>query len=255
MPSSPPSSNAVAGRALMVAALMERARLETANSPSRAEALSQWVAAHALTQHLGAQGRELFDAPLGSWTEEDLEAVGWTTEELQLLLWALARVDFPALEVPADGPALLVKVPLLGDGKSFIERAHALDPEALEEKRALYEVLNEAIRSEVYARSLQEDPAALEDDEDLEHLLRSVAAEGFDRAAVAAQGKVHEAVGGLRFWARTLLDEFAAPELDAKKLVAFDDAALANVLGLANARAEGLAWLLEGDEDAEQTDE
>jgi hypothetical protein len=66
---------------------------------------------------------------------------------------------------------------------------------------------------------------------------------------------VHEAVGGLRFWARTLLDEFAAPELDAKKLVAFDDAALANVLGLANARAEGLAWLLEGDEDAEQTDE
>ncbi len=250
----PPGAAVVASRALMVAALMERARLETARDPARFQALSTWVKAHGLFTNLGADGIELFDAPLGTWSEDDVDAVGWTTEELQLLLWALGQVEFPSLEVPADGAALLPKVPLLGEPAAFLAAVTLRPADEVEDKAQLYEALNEALRSEVYARSLKEDPKSLEADEDLEELLRSVAAEGFDRAAAATKGKVNEAVQGLRFWARTLLLELfgegsphLAYRLDPTRLLTLADGTLATMLALADARSGGLAWLREGD--------
>ena len=139
--------------------------------------------------------------------------------------------------------------------EKIILAADTLRPaDEVEDKAQLYEARNEALRSEAYARSLKEDPKSLEADEDLEALLRSVAAEGFDRAAAATKGKVNEAVQGLRFWARTLLLELCgegsphlAYRLDPNRLLTLADGTLATMLALADARSGGLAWLREGD--------
>ncbi len=245
----------VAGRALMVGALLERARLESTRDAARLTELKTWVDELGLFGNLGADGVELFEGKLGSWSDEDVEAVDWTGEELQLLLWALQLADFPTLQERADAKALIKKLPLFGDADAFIEAAALRPVDDLEVYRALCEALLEAIRSEVYARSIQDDPSSLEADEDLEELLASVEADGFDRKAEAAKGPANEAVQGLRYWSRSLLTELftsgsphEAHKIDSAKLVALDEATLATWLGIAHARTEAMAWLLEGDE-------
>lgn len=251
----PPAPDVVAGRALMVGALLERARLESTRDEARFTTLQAWVDELGLFSNLGPDGVELFEGKLGSWNDEDLESVDWTSEELVLLLWALGKTDLPAPDTRADAAGLVAKLPLLGPAEPFIDDATLRPIDELEVHRALCEALLEAIRAEVYARSILEDPAALEPDADLEELLSSVAAEGFDRKAAAAQGPAHEAAQGLRHWSRTLLGELFASgspheahRLDAAKLVGLDEVTLATWLGVAHSRTEAMAWLLEGDE-------
>jgi hypothetical protein len=251
----PPEADVVASRALMVAALLERARLESSRDAARFTALKTWVDELGLFSNLGADGVELFEGKLGSWSDEDIEAVDWTCEELQLLMWALQQAEFPTLQKRADAAALLPKLPLLGDADAFVETAALRPIDELEVYRALCEALLEAIRSEVYARSIQDDPSSLEADEDLEELLQSVAADGFDREAEAAKGAANEAIQGLRYWSRSLLTELftsgsphEAHKIDSASLVGLDEATLATWLGIAHARTEAMAWLLEGDE-------
>ena len=251
----PPEADVVAGRALMVGALLERARLESAPDQARFTALRTWVDALGLFGNLGPDGVELFESKLGAWSDEDIDAVDWTGEELGLLLWALQRADFPTLDQRADPGALAGKLPLLGDAKPFLEQALLRPVDELEVHRALTEALLEAIRSEVYARSIQEDPTSLDGDAELEELLSSVTADGFDRTAAAAKGPANEAVQGLRYWSRSLLSELFASgspheahRIDSATLVSLDEATLATWLGVAHSRAEAMAWLLEGDE-------
>jgi hypothetical protein len=251
----PPEADVVAGRALMVGALLERARLESARDEARFTALRAWVDQHGLFGNLGPDGVELFESKLGSWSDEDIDAVDWTGEELVLLLWALQRADFPRLDARVDAAALVGKLPLLGEAKPFLEGAVLRSVDELEVHRALCEALLEAIRSEVYARSIQEDPTSIEGDEDLEELLASVTADGFDRKAASAKGAATEAVQGLRYWSRSLLGELFASgspheahRIDSATLVSLDVATLATWLGVAHSRAEAMAWLLEGDE-------
>lgn len=250
-----PEADVVAARALMVGALLERAKLEAAPSESHFAALREWVDDQGLFSNLGADGLTLFDEQQGSWTDEDIEAVDWTSEELALLLWALEKHHFPPVGVRAPAASLLAKLPLLGDAAGFIKAARLRQVEELEVHRALSDALLEAIRAEVYVRSLQADPASFEPDEELTQLLDTIAEEGFDRKAAAAKGPVQEAILGLRFWSRTLLAELFGPEsphlahrIDSAQLVGLDEATLATWLGVAHARAEALAWLLEGDE-------
>lgn len=251
----PPEPDVVAGRALMVAALLERAKLESAPSESHFAALREWVDDQGLFGNLGADGLKLFDEKQGAWSDEDIDAVDWTSEELALLLWALEKHPFPPVGVRANAAALIARLPLLGDADAFIKAARLRQVEELEVHRALSDALLEAIRSEVYVRSLQSDPASLEPDDDLEELLETIAAEGFDRKAAAEKGKANEAIQGLRFWSRTLLTELFGPEsphlahrIDSAQLVSLDEATLATWLGVAHARSEAMAWLLEGDE-------
>jgi hypothetical protein len=239
----------------MVGALLERARLESSRDAARFTALKDWVEELGLFGNLGADGVELFEGKLGGWTDEDVESVDWTGEELQLLLWALQKTDFPALDQRADASKLLPILPLLQPADAFIDGAALRSIDELEVHRALCEALLEAIRSEVYARSLQDDPSSLEADEELEELLASVAEEGFDRQAAAAKGPANEAIQGLRYWSRSLLSELFASgspheahRIDSAELVGLDEATLATWLGIAHSRSEAMAWLLEGDE-------
>ena len=251
----PPEADVVAGRALMVAALLARARLESTRDEARFTALRAWVEQNGVFGNLGPDGVELFESKLGSWTDEDVDAVDWTGEDLLLLLWALRRADFPRLDARADSAALVGQLPLLGEAKAFLEEAVLRPVDELEVHRALSEALLEAIRSEVYARRIQEDPSALEGDDELEELLTSITAAGFDRKAAAAKGPANEAVQGLRYWSRSLLSELFASgspheahRIDSATLVSLDEATLATWLGVAHLRAEAMAWLLEGDE-------
>lgn len=251
----PPEADVVAGRALMVGALLERAKLESSPSESHFAALRTWVDDQGLFTNLGPDGLKLFEAKLGSWSDEDVEAVDWTSEELQLLLWAMELADYPRVDVRADGAKLLKKLPVLGDVDAFLEGATLRSLETLEVHRALAEAVLEAIRAEVYARSVKEDPSSIDGDEDLQELLASVEAEGFDRKAAAEKGPANEAILALRFWSSSLLTELFGPEsphqahrIEASQLVSLDEATLATWLGIAHSRAEAMAWLLEGDE-------
>ena len=251
----PPEADVVASRALMVAALLERARLESTHDEDRHLALQAWVDQHSLFGNLGADGVELFEGKLGSWSDEDIEAVDWTSEELALLLWALKCRALPAFDARMEAAAVLQTVPLLGAAESFIDDAKLRPTDELEVHRALCDTLLEALRSEVYARSIQEAPETFESDEELEELLASVESDGFDRATAAQKGPAHEAVQGLRHWSRSLLKDLSTsgsphlgPTPDAATLVSLDDATLATWLGIAHMRTEAMAWLLEGDE-------
>lgn len=252
----PPEADVVASRALMIAALAERAALESSKDLTKHTQLTKWVERFGLYGNLGESGAELFDAELGSWTDEDVDTVSWASEELQVLLWALQRAELTGPTTRVEPRELMVTLPLLKDAEAFLEQSVLRSADEIEATHALHEALLEAVRSEVYARSILEDPASLEVDEELEELLGAISERGFDRASAAKKGKHHEAVEGLRFWLRTLLEELfgeASPHLaytlDAAKLVSLDDASLAMVLGTVQARADALAWLIEGDEE------
>lgn len=253
--SAPPEADVVAGRALMVAALIERSRLEAKRDAKRAAALSEWVDTHGLFGNLGPEGVDLFDRAAGEWTDDDIDAVDWTAEELRVLLWALNKGELGPASARSDADAMLKSLPVLQPADVFIDTAQLRAPEEIDVQRALAEALLEAVRSEAWARTITEDPQSFEPDEDLEELLQSIEADGFDRAAAAEKGAAHEAVTGLRFWSRSLLRELFASDsphadqkFDSADLVSWDDAALGTLLGVVHARVEALEWLQEGDE-------
>lgn len=262
----PPEADVVAGRALMVGALVERSRLESKRDAARAAELMEWVDANGLFGNLGPEGVDLFERPLGEWTDDDIDAVDWTGEELRVLLWALNKVELSPASERADVTKLLALLPVLKEADPFIDTAALRANDEIEVQRALAEALLEAVRSEAWARSIAEDPQSFEPDEDLEELLQSIEADGFDRKAAADKGAVHEAVTGLRFWSRSLLKELFSSgsphvdqKLDSSDLVSFDDATLGTLLGVVHARVEAFEWLQEGDEyetdDGEEDDE
>lgn len=251
----PPEADVVAGRALMVAALVERSRLEGSRDVARATALSEWVDAHGLFGNLGPEGVDLFDRAPGEWSDDDIDAVDWTTEELRVLLWAIGKAELGPASVRADVKSLLGELPVLKPADEFIDSAALRDAAEIDVQRALSEALLEAVRSEAWARTISEDPQSFEPDADLEELLESIEADGFNRKAAAEKGAVHEAVTGLRFWSRSLLTELFASgsphehqKFETSDLLSWDDATLGTLLGVVHARVEALEWLQEGDE-------
>ena len=257
-PGAPPEADAVATRALAVAALVQRGFHEARPSnASEVRQLQGWVDAFGLFAGFGAGAIELFDAKHGAWTPEDRAAVGWLGEELRLLLWAL-RLEpaLPSTFERSDAKALVKQVPLLEPPQGFVAKAKARDVDELEVMRAFYEVVYEAARCELWARGILEDPSLAEtDDDELEALLDAAAADGFDRAAVTkAQGVAAAAVAGLRACARSLLTDLfvsgsphAALAFDPGALEAMSDTALANAFAIARTRSGALEWLTEGE--------
>ncbi|MEW5742011.1 MAG: DUF4272 domain-containing protein [Myxococcota bacterium] len=260
LPGAPPDSDDVAARALAVAALLQRALHEARpNNASEVRALQSWVDAFGLYASFGPGAFELFDAPHGAWAPEDRAAVLWTAEELRLLLWALGvEPALPSTFERSEAKALVKKVPLLEPPQAFLEKATVRNLDDLEVMRAFYEVLLEATTAEVWARSVLEDPAALEEDDDeLQLILESAAESGnFDRAALEkSKGKAAATAAGLRAWSRQLISSLfesgsphAALAFDPGVLEAMSEQSLANAFATVRTRAGALEWLTEGDE-------
>ncbi|MEW6430181.1 MAG: DUF4272 domain-containing protein [Myxococcota bacterium] len=271
-PGAPPEADAVALRALAVAALVQRGLYEARpNNASEVRQLQGWVDAFGLFAGFGAGAFELFDAKHGTWTPEDRAAVAWTAEELRLLLWAL-RLEpaLPSTFERSDAKGLLKKLPLLEPPHAFISKAEVREPDELDVMRAFYEVVLEAARCEVWARGILHDASlAAADDEELEGILSAAEAEGFDRAGLTkAKGAAAAAVAGLRAWTRSLLTSLfeagsphAALAFDPGALEAMSDQALAKAFAIARTRSGALEWLTEGeawdfgDEDAGEGDD
>lgn len=249
-----PEADAVASRALMVGVMLERARLEATGDVAPLSRLRHLVERHGLLGNLGPEGLALFEAEAGAWSPEDREAVRWTAEELHLLLWALGQVMSPSLDARAEPEGLLTQLPFDGDVEGFLDGARLRPLEVLEVQRELWDVVQQAVETEIYARSVLADPSQLEDDAELEEFLQAMEAEGFDRRAAAAQGRVKEAALGLRHEVRLLLEALfgdgsphRAQRLEAERLLAMDEEELATLYGLAHTRAGACAWLVEGD--------
>lgn len=249
-----PEADVVASRALMVGVMLERARLEATGDVAPLARLRHLVEQHGLLGNLGPEGLALFEAEAGAWSPDDREAVRWTAEELHLLLWALGLVMSPRLDARADAEALLAKLPLGGDVAAFLDGASLRPLEQLEIQRELWDVVQQAVETEIYARSVLADPTQLEDDAELEEFLQAMEAEGFDRRAAASQGRVKEAALGLRHEVRLLLEALfgegsphRAQRLAPERLFGMEEAALATLYGLAHTRAGASTWLVEGD--------
>jgi hypothetical protein len=208
---------------------------------------------------LGVAGMELFEAAPGAWSEEDRQGVAWSTEELQLLLWALKQGKLPPPEARVEAAPLLERLPLLKDPQPFLAAAERRPIEEVEAQRNRWEVMLDCARYESFARGIQADPELAEGDPELEGLLDSAEAEGFEREAlVLKHGKARAAVEGLRFWMRFLVTQLQKEGLltgkpgegllfQGKRLTDLDEATLASLLGLSHGRSQALMWLTEGD--------
>jgi HEAT repeat protein len=262
----PPEADAVAQRALVVGALQQRLMLEERlargkDPAAKAEIqrLQQWVDEEGLFGTLGIMGMELFEAEPGAWSEEDRQSVAWSAEELQLLLWALKQGKLPPLEARVDVLPLLERLPLLKDPQPFLDGAERRPLEEVEAQRNRWEVMLDCARYESFARGIMADPDLAEGDPELDGLLDSAEAEGFDRSTLEAKhGKARAAVEGLRFWMRFLVTQLQKEGLLAgkagegllfqgKRLADLDETTLAALLGLSHGRSQALTWLVEGD--------
>jgi hypothetical protein len=249
----------VAQRALVVGSLLRRLALEERLARGKdpaakeeAQRLQRWMDEEGLFATLGIAGMELFEAEPGTWSEEDRQGVAWSAEELQLLLWALKQGKLPPPETRVEAAPLLERLPLLKDPRPFLAAAERRPIEEVEAQRNRWEVMLDCARYESFARGIQADPELAEGDPELEGLLDSAEAEGFEREAlVLKHGKARAAVEGLRFWMR-----FLVPQLlfQGKRLTDLDEATLASLLGLSHGRSQALIWLTEGD-GAEPVDE
>ncbi len=248
----PPEADTVAGRALMIGALVERARLEATPDATRLATLDRWVDHYALYAHLGAGGAGLFELELGTWADDDLAAVDWSVEELAMLLWALGRLGFPRLEVRANPTELVALLPIAQNAKTFFSDARLRSGDEIETRLALCDGVLEAVRAEVHARALGADPSLMEGDEALHELLEAARARGFKK--VEGKTPAAEAIEALRFTGRVVLSELFHDEgphlehrIDSATLVGLDDTALATLLGTLERRVDALAWLVEGE--------
>lgn len=249
----PPEPEAVALRALAVAALLRRLDLEVQRaSLKEIEALQRWVEDHGLFASFGPLAFELFDAPPGEWTDDDVTTVGWATEELRVLSWSLGLGDAPQLFARSPAEPLLAKLPSAGAPEAIVEGASLRALEELETQRALHQVLHEAARTEAWARAVVDDATLAEGDEELDEIFAVLEEEGVQLDAVDSPQAV--AVQALRAWSQLLLERLfgegsphAALAFPKDRLEHLDDEALASFLAAAQLRAETLAWLTEGD--------
>lgn len=270
----PPEAEAVAQRALVVGALLKRLTLEERLARGKDPAakgelqrLQQWMDEEGLFGTLGITGMELFDAEPGTWTEEDRQSLAWSAEELHLLLWALKQAKLPPPEARAEAAPLLERLPLLKDPQPFLETTERRPLEEVEAQRHRWEVLLDCARYESFARGILADPTLAEGDPELEGLLDSAEAEGFERASLELKhGRARMAVEGLRFWMRFLIAQLQKDGLLAgkggegllfqgKRLTELDEATLATLLGLSHGRRQALLWLMEGNGDLSEDED
>jgi hypothetical protein len=261
----PPEAEAVAQRALVVGALLRRLELEErlarGKDPAAKEEIQRllrWMDEEGLFATLGFTGLELFEAEPGTWSEENRQAVAWSAEELQFLLWALRQGKLPPPEARVDATPLLERLPLLKDPQPFLSAAERRPLEEVDAQRTRWEVMLDCARYESFARGILSEPTLAEGDPELEGLLDSAEAEGFDRAKLEIKhGKARTAVEGLRFWMRFLVTQLQKEGLlggkpgdellfQGKRLMELDEAALATLLGLSHGRSQALGWLMEG---------
>jgi hypothetical protein len=261
----PPEAEAVAQRALVVGALLRRLvleeRLSRGNYPAardEVQRLQHWLDEEGLYGTLGFTSMELFEAEGGTWSEENRQAVAWSAEELQFLLWALKQGKLPPPEARVEPTPLLERLPLLKDVQPFLSTAERRPLEEVEAQRSRWEVMLDCARYESFARAILADPTLAEGDSELDGLLDSAEAEGFEQAKLELKlGRARMAVEGLRFWMRFLVTHLQKEGLLAgrpgdellfqgKRLMDLDEATLATLLGLAHGRCQALRWLTEG---------
>lgn len=101
-----PSATRVAGRALLLTAVVCRSTIEADAGSADAEALHRgvldWVGALGLMADAAEAELALLRAPLGTLSEGQASDGAGRSESLAVLAWALGRCEMPAYDVQAD---------------------------------------------------------------------------------------------------------------------------------------------------------
>lgn len=248
-------AEAVATRALAVAALVQRGLLEGRSGEAGAvRALQRWAVGAGILSGLGLDALALFEAPFGHWSRGDTEAVGWLAEELRLLFFVLGlEAGLPSTFERSDAGALLASTPLLGDARVFLERATVRPLSGLARLRTFYEAVHYAVQLEVWARAVLAE-GALARDEAVRAAVAEAVAAGFDVARVTDRSGLAVATAeGLRLAAHRRLEAlFASGSPHARlafsptALLEMTEHALGNALAVSRTRARALSWLTSG---------
>ena len=147
-------SRAIAQRALCLAVLVSRGRLEARlrRSPARGnesihneiKELDQWVEDQGISAYLSGAESALLSRPGGTWTLQEANLACWKSEALGVLLWALCIEEtIPPYDHPFEWETISKAIPLLGPPEDF----PALSPVSSIEHKAKSRPNDEILRA------------------------------------------------------------------------------------------------------------
>lgn len=263
----PPEPEQVASRALALAAVLERARLERALATKKlkpdeaqhdSDALMKWLDAEGLGDVLTSLEMDLLQAEPADWLDEDLDLAAMSVDALAILLWSAGVAPLPSPERPAVADDLLRRVPLLQPVDAFIAKVAMRSADELERQRELCETYLWRCEQESSARLVLAGEE-VETEIDVEAILDELVKDGFDaKAAKAKGGALGVKAEALRFLGKKAAERLAGERhftpgggdfpFKGKGLFAISDDELAAATAMAHERHRAIVWVLEGGE-------
>jgi hypothetical protein len=127
----PPSARRVARRALVLAAVAQRAFEEYTPaevSPEPGPALVRWLESRGVAPELERAERRLVEAPRGTLAQRQVVEGSWRSEGLAVLAWALGVGELPAHDETVAAGVLMRRLGLLGEGTPAVLTSPTLRP-------------------------------------------------------------------------------------------------------------------------------
>ena len=191
-----------AGRALCLAALWHRTRIETMRSrriaphesnvadlkrtsQRLADELNDWLKSEQLWDALSDSERTVLSRPAGGITRQELIHGSWRTEALAVVLWALNRVEgLPTYDTLADPEMSLEQIPLNQDVRGFVAKAELRSCDVLRDARAEAELWH--WRARTYQIQHERDRSPLPNGRTYAEIIRTAAANGEEHGLFVA---------------------------------------------------------------------
>ena len=171
-----PNARAAARRALCLASLVLRARVEyelrpePGDSPSADERAdpefvdrqNAWLEQEGLWEATSGRERAWLEKKLGAWTRQEIANGQWREEALAVLIWALhPGTPMPAYDQPAFSTALMTLVPHPGDSHAFVAEAKLRDSNEISQARDVAELWLWRARTTQLQREHHEPPKGM----------------------------------------------------------------------------------------------
>jgi hypothetical protein len=115
----------------------------------RGEELRTWAQEQRLVDWLSPKEREIYDEPLGSWTDGTIMNTFWRVESLKALLWAIGRFETMPSYLEGGVDDAYEMIPVGEDVTYFLAAAELRPEDELYEERKLAEFYHWRITTEI----------------------------------------------------------------------------------------------------------
>jgi len=135
--SDPPTPLRVARRALVLAAVVMRAHLESedrfAEPEAQRQAILGWLREYGLLEEIEDDERALLEAPLTAPSERRIIEASWRAEGMVVLAWALGKAIIPQHDTLCEPAAVADALGFLSDERpDILDSPHLVDSEMLQ---------------------------------------------------------------------------------------------------------------------------